>query len=34
VAEEIARLREVAFEDIARATTQNFFRLFRLAPLA
>jgi TatD DNase family protein len=34
VAEEIARLRGVAFEDIARATTQNFFRLFRLAPAA
>jgi TatD DNase family protein len=29
VAEEIARLRGIAFEDVARATTQNFFRLFR-----
>ncbi|HUQ28188.1 MAG TPA: TatD family hydrolase [Usitatibacter sp.] len=31
VAEEIAALRESSFEDIARATTQNFFRLFRNA---
>jgi TatD DNase family protein len=31
VAEEVARLREVAFEDIALATTENFFRLFRHA---
>ena len=31
VAEEVARLRGVAFEDIARATTENFFRLFRHA---
>ena len=29
VAEEIARLRGVAFEDVARATTANFFHLFR-----
>jgi TatD DNase family protein len=29
VAEEIARLREVPFEEIARATTDNFFRLFQ-----
>ena len=29
VAEEVARLRGVAFEEIARATTGNFFRLFR-----
>ncbi len=31
VAEEIARLRGVAFEEIARATTRNFFGLFRHA---
>ncbi|MEO7743052.1 MAG: TatD family hydrolase [Usitatibacter sp.] len=31
VAEEVARLREMPFEDIARATTENFFRLFRHA---
>ena len=30
VAEEIARLRDTAFDDVARATTRNFFRLFRL----
>jgi len=29
VAEEIARLREVPLESVARATTRNFFRLFR-----
>ena len=29
VAEEIARLREVTLDEIARATTANFFRLFR-----
>jgi TatD DNase family protein len=34
VAEEVARLRGVAFEDVARATTENFFRLFRHARLA
>lgn len=28
VAEEIARLRDVPFEDIARATTENFHKLF------
>lgn len=28
VAEEIARLREVPVEDIAAATSHNFFRLF------
>lgn len=28
VAEEIARLRDTSFEDVARATTQNFCRLF------
>lgn len=32
VAEEIARLREVPVEAIARATTDNFFRLFPIAP--
>ena len=31
VAEEVARLRGVDFEEIARATTENFFRLFRHA---
>ena len=31
VAEEIARLRGIAFEDVARRTTDNFFRLFRHA---
>jgi TatD DNase family protein len=31
VAEEVARLRGVAFDDVARATTENFFRLFRHA---
>jgi TatD DNase family protein len=34
VAEEVARLRGVAFEDLARATSENFFRLFRHARLA
>ena len=34
VAEEIARLRGIAFDDVARATTANFFRLFRVAPQA
>ena len=29
VAEEVAKLREVSYEEIARATTANFFRLFR-----
>ena len=28
VAEEVARLRGIAFEDLAEATTRNFFRLF------
>jgi TatD DNase family protein len=28
VAEHVARLREVPFEEVARATTENFFRLF------
>ncbi|HET9663149.1 MAG TPA: TatD family hydrolase [Burkholderiales bacterium] len=28
VAEEIARLRDTSFEDVARATTHNFFKLF------
>jgi TatD DNase family protein len=31
VAEEIARLRGIAFEEVAAATTGNFFRLFRHA---
>ena len=31
VAEEIARLREMPFEELAAATTDNFFRLFRQA---
>jgi TatD DNase family protein len=31
VAHEIARLRDVAPEDVGRATSQNFFRLFRIA---
>lgn len=31
VAEEIARLREIPFEELAAATTDNFFRLFRQA---
>jgi TatD DNase family protein len=31
VAEEVARLRGIAFEDVARHTTGNFFRLFRHA---
>jgi TatD DNase family protein len=31
VAEEVARLRAIAFEDVAHATTENFFRLFRHA---
>jgi TatD DNase family protein len=31
VAEEVARLRGIAFEEVARATTANFFRLFRHA---
>jgi TatD DNase family protein len=30
VAEEVARLREVPFEAIAAATSENFFRLFRI----
>jgi TatD DNase family protein len=29
VAEEVARLREAPFEEIAQATTDNFFRLFQ-----
>src|SRR5687767_12348591 len=31
VAEEVATLRGMAFQDVARATTENFFRLFRHA---
>jgi TatD DNase family protein len=30
VAEEIARIKGVALEDVARATTENFFKLFRI----
>ena len=30
VAEEIAKLRDLPLDDVAQATTQNFFRLFRL----
>lgn len=32
VAEEVARLRGDTFENITRATSENFFRLFRIAP--
>jgi len=32
VAEEIARLRETPLEEVARATSANFFRLFRVRP--
>jgi TatD DNase family protein len=32
VAEEIARLRDVSFDEIAEATTNNFFRLFKASP--
>ena len=31
VAEEVARLRGISFEDVARATSENFFRLFKHA---
>ena len=31
VAEEVAKLRGIPFEEVARATTENFFRLFRHA---
>lgn len=31
VAEEIAKLRAISFEEISTATTENFFRLFKLA---
>ena len=34
VAEEVARLREISFEALATATTENFFRLFRSASRA
>ncbi|HYC45358.1 MAG TPA: TatD family hydrolase [Burkholderiales bacterium] len=34
VAEEIARLRAIDFDDLAQATTQNFFRLFKAAHAA
>jgi TatD DNase family protein len=33
VAEEIARLRGIALEEVAKATTANFFRLFRQASI-
>ena len=29
VAEEVARLREIPYEEVAERTTENFFRLFR-----
>ena len=32
VAEEVARLRGDTFENISRVTSENFFRLFRIAP--
>ena len=32
VAEEIARLRELTVEEVAAATSANFFRLFRVTP--
>jgi TatD DNase family protein len=32
VADEVARLREAPYEEIARATTDNFFRLFQARP--
>ncbi|HEX5130556.1 MAG TPA: TatD family hydrolase, partial [Usitatibacter sp.] len=31
VADEVANLRGIAFEEVARATTENFFRLFKHA---
>lgn len=31
VAEEVARLRDIAFAELAQATTENFFRLFKTA---
>jgi TatD DNase family protein len=34
VAEEIARLKNIPLEQVAQATTDNFFRLFQLAPAA
>ena len=34
VAEEIARLREISFDEVAAATTRNFFGLFRHARAA
>ena len=34
VAEEVARLRDISFEALATATTENFFRLFRSASRA
>ena len=32
VAEEIARLRDIEFEEVMRATTNNFFKLFKIKP--
>jgi TatD DNase family protein len=32
VAAEIAKLRELPIEEVAAATTANFFKLFRIAP--
>ena len=32
VAEEVARLRDLAFEEVAQATTDNFHRLFKIPP--
>ena len=34
VAEEVAQLRGISVEDLAKATTENFFRLFGIAKLA
>jgi TatD DNase family protein len=34
VAEEIARLRDISFEEVARVTTTNFFNLFKGARAA
>lgn len=33
VAEEIARLRSLSFEEVARATTENFIRLFNISDI-
>jgi len=34
VAEELARVREIPFEQVAEATSANFFSLFRQEPRA